>query len=241
MGASSIWVPRYDERYPPPCHGIDLVLLTVEEGVIKVVLTEERDYLQSGDLVLPGTLVFERKSFDELVRRLLAQRLGLGDLAFEQVGTFSDPDRMAGARVVSTAYLVLVEASQLHEALDWRSGFQLARANFHPLVRLSTLQIGESRIEAGFDHEFIIATAVQWLRERLDHTPLGFRLLPEPFTMLQLQQIHEAVLGEPLDKPLFRKRMLGRCFPRQRRLEKTGGTVTGSHRPAALFRLSGEE
>ncbi len=236
---SCVRMPPYDDRYLPPYHSIELILLTVDKGGMRVVLTEGRDYLP-GNLVLPGVLVFERKNFDELVRRLLSQLFGLYDLPFEQIGTFSEPDRVPGARVVSTAHLALIEADRLREVLDQRPDFHLATVNFHPFVYLSTLHIGGSRIEAGFDHESIIAAAVKWLRERLDHTLLGFQLVPETFTMLQLQEIHETVLGEPLDKALFRKRMLARAFPRQRRLEKTVGKLAGNHRPAALYRLSEE-
>jgi 8-oxo-dGTP diphosphatase len=101
-----------------------------------------------------------------------------------------------------------------------------------------TLVHDGAMIEPGFDHHAIIAAAVQRLRAKLDWSMVAFALLPEEFTLFELQRVHEVILGHPILKPPFRKKMLERTFADGRRLARTGRlSRAGRHRPAELYCL----
>jgi 8-oxo-dGTP diphosphatase len=86
-----------------------------------------------------------------------------------------------------------------------------------------------------FDHEQILAVAVERIRGKLDYAPIGFEVLPERFTLLELRRVHEAILGRPLNKDSFRRKVIDRGL-----VEPTGERATGlGHRPPELYRFAG--
>lgn len=231
-------LPPYNERYPPPHISVDLAIMTAEDGELKVLLEERSDLPPGPRLALPHQIAYEPLDLEVIANRYMTNRLGLCDLPLEVVHVASRPDRDSRGRVISITYLALVEAQDLHERVETSPSLHLATAQFHPRAFLSTLYLGERRVEVAFDHETAIAASIRMLRGQLDSSLLPFKLLPaEGFTILELQKVHEAILGYSVDKITFRKRVLGRRFCNEYCLVKTGLVEWGPHRPAQLYRL----
>ena len=164
---------------------------------------------------------------------MLKEKTELKDIFLEQLYTFGDPRRDPRMRILSVAHMALVP----------RERFEDIRADAGQVARVVVPWEGEEggpiallgpdgkQLPLAFDHDQIIETAIRRLRGKIDYTPLAFQLLPEAFTLLQLQRIHEAVLGRAVNKDSFRRRMLATGL-----LEATGNMQEGvGHRPAALF------
>ena len=117
-------------------------------------------------------------------------------------------------------------------------GCHLVTVRLDPNDDTAELQLAGRWVLEAFDHAAIIAKAVEVAREHIDTSLHAFRLLPSTFTMLELQRVHEAFLGNSLNKPAFRKRMLGRTFAGNFELVKTSRVKAGAHRPASLYRLA---
>ncbi|MFN3388585.1 MAG: NUDIX hydrolase [Allosphingosinicella sp.] len=217
----------YDPHvYPPMAVTVDLVLMTLWEGRLCVLLTRRGEAPFSGRRALPGGFVGPDESLDAAARRVLAGKAHLEGAWLEQLYSFGAPGRDPRMRVVTVAYFALLPPERLAAALEGAPELSLA------LVEAAAA--GEGAEEAlAFDHAEIVALALQRLRGKLDYTPIAFALLPELFTLRALQDVHEAILGRPLNKPAFRRRMLDRGW-----LEATGARESGAaFRPAALYRF----
>ncbi len=168
---------------------------------------------------LMGGFVEEHESLDEAAKRVLYQLTGLENVYMDQVGTFGDPDRDPGARVISVAYCALLNFDdQDHQRVNDND------AHWIPFDEMP---------ELFFDHPQIVAKALEYLRQQVHRKPLVFQFLPELFTLSQLQAVYEAILGEKLDKRNFRKRIM-----ESNSLEKTEFIdKSNSKRGATLYRL----
>lgn len=224
------------DRFPHPHLAVDVVLLTIVEGALHVLLLRRGEEPFRGAFVLPGTFVRVEESLEAAAERLLREKADLRDVFLEQLYTFGEPQRDPRARIVSVAWYALVPPQRLEESLGG-SDRVLARI----AVPWEGLTGGPVRmhgpdgaaLKVGFDHAAITGVAVLRLRGKIDYAPVGFELLPKDFTLLQLQQVHEAVLGTSLNKDSFRRRMLA-----SGRLRATGRKEDGvGHRPAELFRF----
>ena len=213
----------YDPHaYPPMAVTVDLVLMTVAEGRLCVLLTRRGEDPFAGRRALPGGFVGPDESLEGAARRVLAGKARLGGAWLEQLYSFGAPDRDPRMRIVTVAYFALLPQGRLSAALAQAPELALAPA--------APLAAGEGEALA-FDHGEIVALALQRLRGKLDYAPVAFSLLPELFTLRALQDVHEAILGRPLNKPAFRRRMLDRGW-----LEPTGARETGAaFRPAELY------
>ncbi|HWI58776.1 MAG TPA: NUDIX domain-containing protein, partial [Bacillota bacterium] len=160
------------------------------------------------------------ETLDEAARRELLEETGLANVFLEQLYTFGEVDRDPRERVVSVAYYALVKLSD-HRA---KAATDAANAQWFPVSKLPQL---------AFDHADILCTALARLQGKVRYQPIGFELLPEKFTLSQLQHLYEAVLETELDKRNFRKKVLrfGLLVP----LKET--QMVGRHRPAQLFRF----
>lgn len=232
-------------QYPRPNLAVDLVLLTVRDDALQVMMMERPAEPFAGRLVLPGGFVHPEEALQETARRVLRCKTGLDDIMVEQLFSFSAPGRDPRGWVVSVAYFALVPAAVLLGAMDPGQKLRLVtieadaeRSNDAGLERHVRLLHDGDPVEPGFDHLAIISAAVARLRAKLDWSLVAFGLLREEFTLFDLQRVHEVVLGRPLLKSPFRKKMLERAFPGGRRLVPTGRfDRSGRHRPAELYRL----
>ena len=157
----------------------------------------------------------------------------------EQLFTFGDPGRDPRTRVISVAYYALVRPRPLRRGgaaapRGWRWGGSWCRGRARPAGRSSCAARASAALPLAFDHADILGMAVKRLRGKLDYAPIGFQLLPPSFTLLELQRVHETILGRPLNKDSFRRRMLASGW-----LEATGERQAEvDHRPAERYRFA---
>jgi len=186
----------YTYDHPRPALTVDCVIFGFDEGELKVLLIERGGEPFKGRWALPGGFVAMGESLDAAARRELVEETGVRDVYLEQLYTFGDVGRDPRGRVVSVAYYALVRLDQyaLRADTDARRVAWFEADDLPPLA---------------FDHATIVAMATERLRAKVRYRPVGFELLPRRFTLTQLQHLYEAVLGRPLDKRNFRKKVLG--------------------------------
>lgn len=250
------FLASYDaSQFERPSVTVDVALLTVADDALHTLVAPRTAPPQRGRHALPGGFVRPTESRDEAASRVLREKAGITRVYLEQLYTFGAVHRDPRTRVITVAYYALVDRERLAEA-SGASGH--AGHSGHPghvlagnrIVRISVPWEGETggpvAVHAGdagdagdelplaFDHAEILGMAVRRVRGKLDYTPIGFQLLPERFTLLSLQRVHETVLSRPLNKDSFRRRMLA-----SGQLEATGEEQAGvDHRPAALYRFA---
>lgn len=208
--------------HPPFAVTVDLVLMTVADSVLSVLMQRRGEEPYVGALALPGGFVGIEETLDDAARRVLVGKAGVAaqDSAWlEQLYTFGDPQRDPRMRTVSVAYFALLPHAVLERAITSKADLALR-------------PVTEPGEPLAFDHAAIITTAYERLRGKLDYAPLAFSLLPDLFTLRDLQTVHEAITGTVLNKPAFRRRMLDTGW-----LEATGQRERDtSFRPAELYR-----
>jgi len=207
------------EDYPRPSVTADVIIFTLRGNDLQVLLIRRKYSPFEGMWAIPGGFVGISESLEEAARRELEEETGVRDVYLEQLYTFGDPGRDPRGRVITVAYFALVPAA----AISPRAGDDAAEARWWSVVHLPPL---------AFDHVGILAYALKRLRYKLEYTAVGFELLPEVFTLSELQAAYEIILGEKLDKRNFRRKIL-----RAEVIEETGQTRTGEGRPARLYRF----
>jgi 8-oxo-dGTP diphosphatase len=231
------FLSRYDVKaFERPSVTVDVVLVTVEEGGLATLLVRRKDHPFKGRWALPGGFVGMEEGLEAAASRVLADKCGVRGVWLEQLYTFGDPRRDPRTRVISVAYAALIDRARLPSR---------AKLGDLEVARLVVPWEGETGgpIEAkdasgkdrplAFDHALIAGMAVKRLRGKLDYAPIGFQLLPEQFTLLELQRVHEAVLAREVNKDSFRRRMLASGL-----LEATGEQESDvGHRPAERYRF----
>ncbi len=228
--------------FPRPSVAVDVVAFTLGGGALRVALYRRVEHPAKGRFALPGGFVGLDESLDAAARRLLSAKAGLSRVFLEQLHTFGEPSRDPRGRIISVAYYALVDAARFERARARANAAVgdavLARvvargAVDDAAIAVDVVDDDGQALRCAFDHARIIAFALQRLRQRLDDTPVGFQLLPRAFTLRQLQDVHEIVLGTAVNKDSFRRRMLATGM-----LEPSGEFETGvTWRPAELFRF----
>jgi len=214
----------YDpSRYERPSVTVDVVILTMRSRRLEALLVKRRHWPFEGTWAIPGGFVNPDESLEDSARRELAEETNVRDVYLEQLYTFGDPGRDPRTRVITVVYYALIRAEQLPRVV--RAGDDAAETAWFPVYTLPTM---------AFDHEKILTYTMQRLRGKLEYTTIGYQLLPQEFTLSELQEVYEAIMNRQLDKRNFRKKVLSTGI-----LEPTSGTrADGRHRPAALFRFS---
>jgi 8-oxo-dGTP diphosphatase len=238
--SEAAFLASYDPAiYPRPSVAVDLVLMTVRDRELRVLLVRRGEHPFKGAWGLPGGFVGPAESLDETCQRVLNAKAGLSAVFLEQLYTFGAPVRDPRARVISVAYLALLGTERLKAALG--EGDQdkvLARVKVQWKGERGgpgeALDSAGSSLPLAFDHAEIIGLAVRRLRGKLAYTAIGYELLGRDFTLRQLQDVHETILGERLNKDSFRRRMLatGELHATGKLEEQVG------HRPAELYRFA---
>ncbi|MEV6524459.1 NUDIX hydrolase [Longispora sp. NPDC051575] len=191
----------YDPRaYPAVAVTVDMVALTVRDGVPHVLLVERGERPFAGRWALPGGFV-RAETLDEAAMRELAEETGLrpgtGQLSavhLEQLGTYGDPGRDPRMRVVSVAYLAFAPSLP-----DPSAGGDAAGAAWVPVDRATGL---------AFDHDAILADGLERARAKLEYTPLATAFVPAEFTIAELRAVYTAVWGEELHAGNFHRKVL---------------------------------
>lgn len=180
---------------------VDCIVFGFDGSQLEVLIGKRKMDPGRGEWSLYGGFLGEKESLDDAAHRTLLELTGLDEMYMRQVGAFGEVDRDPGDRVVSIAYCALINVKDYDDSLRERYGLEWVTLDKLP--------------EMYSDHRLMIHNAVMQLRRRIYNRPLSFNLLPEMFTLTQLQHVFEAVLGEPIDKRNFRKRIKQTDFVQQ--------------------------
>jgi 8-oxo-dGTP diphosphatase len=204
-----------------PSVAVDVVIFALLHGNLKVLLIRRTTTPYQGMWSLPGSLVQKGESLEAAALRTLHEKTGVHDVFLEQLYTFGEVDRDPRMRVVSVTYFALVQPDKLE---DW-SGTESAEAAWHSMYFLP---------ELAFDHTLILTYALTRLRYKLEYSAVAFELMPDEFTLRELQDAYMIILNDhTLDKANFRKKL--RYEPPI--IEPTGEARKTKGRPAALYRF----
>ena len=215
----------YCYEWPRPGVTVDIVLFTVAGALndlrLQVLLIERDEPPWRGQWALPGGFVRENEDLPAAALRELEEETGIPEAILEQVEAVGTPGRDTRGHVITVVYVGLI-AGDRHQLVA-RGDARAAR--WFDVRELPTL---------AFDHAELLQRGLRHLQRRLREEPVCFELLPETFTLSELQALTETILGQPLDRRNFRKKVqaLGLVVP------TAGVRQQGAHRPAQLFRLA---
>ena len=210
---------------------VDVVIFTVDDGHLQVLLSRREHEPFEGRWALPGGFVRPDESADQAAERELTAKAGLVGVFLEQLYTFSDPARDPRNRVVSVAYYALVSRDHLGAQAGLRESRWFRVDHRDGTARVP--ELGLTKPCLAFDHDRILEAAVQRIQGKLEYVPIGFQLLPQHFTLTEIQQVYEAVLGRPIDKRNFRSKLL-----KSGQVREVDAYRTGAHRPARLYEFT---
>lgn len=214
----------FDEKTFKSAFSVDSAIFAFEEGKLQVLLIKRAEEPFKNQWALPGALVNIDENLRDAPIRSLKELTGLDNVFLEQVFTFGKVDRHPKGRVITVAYYSLIDknnvsptAASFAEEVAW-----------HDVNDITSL---------AFDHFEIMAVCLKRLRESVRRKPVGFELLPNTFTLSDVQDMYEAILNKPLDKRNFRKKILSLKI-----LEDINEYQKNvAHRPAKLYKFDVEK
>jgi 8-oxo-dGTP diphosphatase len=233
------FLATYDASvYARPSVAIDVAVITASDGALRTLVVKRAEHPSKGRWALPGGFLAMDESLDQAASRVLSQKARLENIYLEQLYTFGAVARDPRTRVISVGYFALVNAARFEQAVQSKQNDSLVATVFVPwegelggIVELLDQQ--GKKLPTAFDHAEMLGLAVKRMRGKLDYAPIGFQLLGDTFTLLELQKVHETVLGRAQNKDSFRRRMLNSGL-----LEATGKLQDDvEHRPAELYRF----
>ncbi len=177
--------------YPKMPITVDCVIFGFDDKELKVLLIRSDLKKYEGLWSLLGDVVNDTEEIDAAAYRVLDQRTGMSDVYLDQVKTFSHPKRHPGGRVITVAYCSLLNVQ--HHNLQITDN----ELHWHSVSSIT---------EMAFDHLEILQTCHKWLQKMVQENPVGFNLLPDKFSLRELQNLYEAILGVELDRRNFRKK-----------------------------------
>lgn len=214
------FLQQYDSTaYEKPSVAVDLVLFTIREEQLQVLMIEREAHPFQGCLSLPGVFVGMAEDLDEAAARALYQKTGLRDIYFEQLYTWGAVDRDPRMRIISVSYYALVPENALLPAEG------KGMPQFYPTEEIAARTEG-----IAFDHAKIVAYGRERIRSKVNWSDIAFALLPEEFTLPKLQRVYEILLGQPLYKANFRKKIAEKIVGTEKM------TSGDAHRPSRIYR-----
>ena len=216
-------LPLASQAPSSPLVAVLVVIFTVVDGDLRALLIRRSAAPYRGLWAIPGGRLNAGEALQDAAVRKLEDETGVRDVFLEQLYTFSHLDEVTPGGAVAVTYFALVDHQRvrLAERADWRPAW------------FSMRQLPE----LAFRNDEVLAYALQRLRAKLEYTNVAYSLLPPRFTLSQLQRVYESILGRPLDKRNFRKRMLSLEIIQptgERQAERAG-------RPAQLYRFTSRE
>nr|MDO8079199.1 NUDIX domain-containing protein [Candidatus Freyarchaeota archaeon] len=191
---------------------VDVCIFAINED-LKVLLIKRSIPPDKEVWALPGAFVKKEETLEEASIRVLKKKAGIFEnLYLEQLYTYGEIERDPRGRVITVAYFALVDSEKIKisENADWHSVYELP--------------------SLAFDHGKIVKYALQRLKNKLEYTAIALDILPENFTLTELQKVYEVILGEKLDKRNFRKKIFSMGI-----VKPTDKYQLGVHRPARLY------
>jgi len=197
---------------------VDIVIFTIHSRELRVLLVKRGIPPFVGQFAIPGGFVHEDEDLDQAALRELKEETGVSEVYLEQLYSFGNPQRDPRGRVITVAYFALISADR-----PLKASSDAAEAKWWSLDTLPKL---------AFDHAMILEYALERLRNKLEYTTVGFQLLPEKFTLTELQEVYEAILCKQLDKRNFRRKI-----SLLKILKPLSECRRGGRRPARLFKF----
>jgi len=199
---------------------VDNVIFTIISGELHILLIQMKKKPYTNLWALPGGLIRTGEDIDKAAVRILKEETGVSDVYLEQLYTFGKASRDPFGRVISVSYFALMPNSEM-KLRTLKRYFDVKWCKFKDLPKLA------------YDHDEIAKYAKQRLEWKIEYTNVVWSLLPSHFSLTELQEVYEAILGDQLDKRNFRKKILALNL-----IESIGTkAMRGAHRPAALYRF----
>lgn len=195
---------------------VDCIILGFKEDKLNVLLFKRKFDPLQGQKSLMGGFVRPEESIDQTAARVLQEYTGISDVFMEQVGTYGEVDRDAGERVISIAYYALINMEFYDKKLEEKHN-----ATWEDVNKVTDLV---------FDHNKMLNDTIKIIRRKAATRPIGFNLLPEKFTLPQLQTLYETIYQTTLDKRNFRKKVFEMDI-----LEKTDEKDKSSSKRGAFY------
>lgn len=211
----------YQYNYPHPALTVDCIIFGFDGQQLKVMLVQRKNQPFATSWALPGAFVEESETLEACAERVLLKEGNISGVYLEQLFTFGNPQRDPRERVVSVAYMGLVKTT----AFELMAGNDELQVAWKPIKEVEYL---------AFDHQVILQKAIERLRGKIRYQPIGFELLDTKFTIPQLQQLYEAILGKNLDRRNFRKKIISTQLLRQ--LSEKQQNV--AHKAASYFEFN---
>ena len=226
-----------------------------DKKAMSILLVKREDYPFKGKWCLPGGFLdVSHETLEECARRVLKRETNLSDIYLEQLYTFDAIARDPRLRVVSTSFVALVDKNRLREKISHASWFDIQSITEKSGVVTISLSNGEEEIsfsiqkklrkgssdrydfitkkneKLAFDHDKVILAGIERIKNKINYTDIVFNMMPDYFTLGELQQVYEVILNKKLLDPAFRRIIANK-------VEKTERMKTGEgHRPSYLFR-----
>jgi 8-oxo-dGTP diphosphatase len=214
----------YNEKNYKPSITVDCVVFGLDQSSEVRVLLIKRAYAPFKDSwALPGGFVKEDEDLDSAARRELEEETGVKNIFIEQLYTFGAPDRDPRGHIISVTYFALVNFKEHNPS----ASTDAQEAKWFKLSNLPNL---------AFDHAKIVDTAIKRLDSKVRYQPIGFELLPDKFTLSELQKLYETILGQELNRRNFRSKILKMDI-----LEQLERQKDVPHRPAFLYKFNKEK
>ncbi len=197
---------------------VDCMIFGYEDGQLKVLLIERGVEPFNHYWAIPGDLVYPNEDLPDAASRILLELTGLADVPMHQSKSFGAPNRHPQGRVITISYFALIRISDFEiKASSWAEKAMWVAVNDVP--------------QLAFDHNLILDSTYELLKQKLNADPICFDLLPEKFTLMELQQLYEYAFKTTLDKANFRKKL--KSIPL---IQLNESQQNVKHRPAKLFK-----
>jgi 8-oxo-dGTP diphosphatase len=205
---------RHDQFYLT----VDAVIFTIFEKELKILLVKRKYEPYKGSFAIPGGYVRISEELETAASRELEEETGVRDIFLRQLRAFGKIGRDPRGRIITVPFLALIDGEKLK--LHATSDAELAR--WFPVYQMPSL---------AFDHRDIVDEALSVLRDEVVRTNIAFQLMPERFTLTELQEAYETILDKRLDKRNFRKKIKELSILKD--MHET--RMEGAHRPAELY------
>ncbi len=206
--------------YHRPAVTVDITIFTVRNDELNILLIKRAEPPFQGEWAIPGGFVMENEDLEAAAERELVEETGVSGVYLEQLFTFGAPGRDPRGHTVTVAYSALIPSDNL----ELTASTDAEGVAWFAIDKLPDL---------AFDHDDILEVAHDRLVAKLEYSTIVFQLMPEAFTLTELQHVYELIERKAIDKRNFRKRILALGV-----IEATGDQKReGPHRPAKLYRV----
>lgn len=210
--------------YDVPLMTVDMAIFTIRKNKLHVLLVKRSQHPSMGRWALPGGFIDLKKDHQlaDTARRKLKEKTGVDTPYLEQVETFGSDQRDPRGWSVTVAYFALIPNDYI-EVMDVEGSEEIVWVDFYDIPK---------KYRLAFDHEEILQVCYERLKAKVQYTSLPINLLPKAFTLTELQNIFEIILGKNVEKKSFRRRILEADI-----VKETGNMKTGNTRPAKLYEV----